>query len=212
MLGRPRSSVRRHSTRGTALALAGAGALLGTPQVSAAVGDRLELSPFGADLNAPIGARLTLGSATACDVTMRYCFDFPLFSFGFDVTRPSSPRGGSISLAFAQAPLAGLAALGAVTSRSPIVLRTAALAVAALSGGMFRWAPAGEGNVSRPDGDTTTLSFVLKNEIAVHPFVSPIYLRISPGTGVAVTGLRRSQNGMPWSSTCGAGGFASLAA
>lgn len=184
-------------------------------QVRADVGDRLAFPAFGPEINAPIGARITLLGAEACDATVRYCFGFPLVAFGFDITRPWSPGSRSINLAFAQAPLTGLAGLGALTSRSP-TLRAAGVALAVLAGGTFRWAPGGEGNVrghqGNSEGSSTTVSLVLKNEVAFHPFVRPTYLRITPGAGLALTRQGRSRAGVPWAFTCGAGAFESLAA
>jgi hypothetical protein len=154
-----------------------------------------------------------LVGATACEATMRYCVDFPLLAFGFDVTRPSSPGAKSISLAFVQAPLTGITGLAVVTSSRSPVLRGAALAVAWLAGGMFRWSPRGEGNVHDQGGSISTLSFVLKNEVALHPFVSAPYVRVTPGAGLALTRLGRDpDNGIRLGFTCGAGGFASLTA
>lgn len=214
MLPRPSSAFRRRATTTTsALALFGAAALFWSGRAQADAGERVYAWMLSPEISVPIGARLTALGATVCDASVHFCLDFPLLSFGFDVTRPSAPGAKSISLAFVQAPLTGLAALAPVfTKRSP-VLKVAGLAVAWLSGGMFRWVPGGEGNMQTDGVFRSTLSFVLKNEVAVHPFVIPRYVRITPGAGLALTREGRSGDvKMYWTYTCGVGGFASFAA
>jgi hypothetical protein len=214
VIPRPPSALRRRANRATiALTLLGTVALFWPRRAPADIGDEEGIWYLSPEITVPIGARLTLFGATACDNTLRYCVDYPLIAFGFDVTRPSSPGSRSISLAFAQAPLTGFAALASVFGTRPPALRRAALALAWLGGGMFRWTPGGNGNLHHEGESRSTLSFALKNEIALHPFVSPQYLRVTPGAGVAFTRMGRTrERGIPWGFTCSAGGVASLAA
>jgi hypothetical protein len=164
---------------------------------------------FSPEANVPVSLKLTVMGVASCHAGGRYCVDFPLLTFGFDLKRPSI-EGGSVSFAFAQAPLVGYAAIAAVESGSD-ALGAAGLLLAWLSGGMFRWAPGGDGNVRDQPRDTITLALVLKNEIAVHPFVRPVYVRAMPGLGLALTRASWSE-GMPGLFMCGVGAFASFAA
>ena len=179
------------------------------PGAAVADEDRSYLWVFSPEVNVPVSAKFTLAGIAACGAERRFCLDFPLLTFGFDVRRPSGERAGSINLSFAQAPLVGLAAIAAMESRSP-ALKVAALPLAWLSGGMARWAPGGEGNLSDGPAQELTLGLVAKNEIAFHPFVTPAYVRATPGIGLAVT--RLAGEGPARSLlTCGVGAFTSLA-
>jgi hypothetical protein len=185
-----------------------AGWLLGSP-APATARDRSYFWGWSPELDVPVTLKLTLLGFARCDAEQAVCLDVPMLTFGADLKRPSR-RGGSVNLSFAQAPLVGFLTLGMLESESP-ALRTTGIVLSWLSGGSLRWAPGGAGNLRRKSDDQITLAFVLKNELALHPFVTPAYVRATPGLGLAISRLTW-ENQMPGMFLCGVGGFASFAA
>lgn len=102
-----------------------------------------------------------------------------------DLRRPSS-RGNSISLSFAQAPLLFLLVANAPDTRRIEATEILVASLLWLSGGTYRWYPGGTGNLRRAPGKATSLGLVVKNQLDVHPFVSPSYVRESLSLGLAV--------------------------
>jgi hypothetical protein len=182
--------------------------LMMAPVVARArIGERSYMWALSPEATLPVTLKLTLLGFTACDQNQRFCFDFPILTFSGDLKRPSRP-GGSVSLAFAQAPLTAFIAMAATESQSRIG-RAAALLTAWLSGGTARWSPGGEGNLRRGPTENLTLSLAARNETAFHPFVTPAYVRVSPGLGLALSRLTWTA-GMPGLWSCGAGAVTSF--
>jgi hypothetical protein len=164
----------------------------------------------GIAVDAPVTIDFHLFDIGVIDDSGRYELQVPILTFGLDTRSPSSSRRTSLSLSFAQAPL--LLFLVPSTIEPPRAYMAAVTVLMWLSGGTFRYTPGGLGNLHRSETGTTSLSLVAKSELGVHPFNGPLYVRETPGLGLAIRNDRREagRDTTP-RFACGAGLFVSVA-
>jgi hypothetical protein len=170
----------------------------------------------GVEADVPVTLHLHLFELSFSGPSETFTLTAPVVTVGVDLRRPSLHET-SLSLSFAQAPLA-LLLLGfpMTLSESPAVKGLTGFLLW-LSGGTLRWTPGGPGNVQRSARTATSVALVLRNEFAVHPFVDRKYLRDTLGAGVVIrldapwTAMTHSDFLLP-RYLCGLGVFASVAA
>jgi hypothetical protein len=168
---------------------------------------------FGLAGELPVTLHLNVAELSISNPTESIGLLVPLLTLGVDLKGPAQRRR-SISLSFAQAPVVGFLAGFGLASRSRVA-QAMASALLWLSGGTLRWAPGGLGNLHLDELHATTLSFVLKQELAIHPFAGPLYFRDTVGVGVTVRWDGPYGEPHPWRIPhylCGVGVFASGAA
>jgi hypothetical protein len=178
------------------------------PAHSSDVGERGDLW-LGLFADAPITLRLTVVGFSNYDREEHHSVDFAFLSIAGDLRRPSQRRG-SLSLSFLLAPLTAMAAIAGMESGSE-GKKIAGLAAAWLSGGTWRWTPGGRCNVGHGARSCASLALAVKHDLGIHPFVQPIYVRSTPGLGVAFRRVSWADP-IPSGWTCGGGVGISAAA
>jgi hypothetical protein len=135
----------------------------------------------------PLSFGLHVADVGMTSSTGSFSLEVPCLTLGWDYYRPSR-RGGSVSLSFVQAP-ALLALANWVTDRHRTPAWEALMgSLVWLSGGTFGWTPGGHGNVHRSPRRLISLSAIIANQVDLHVFVRPAYVRETPAIGLAVRG------------------------